>query len=307
MGRLKTYFMAVRPQFLPAVMVAVGLGTTTAWYTHRAFDLTYFIVTSIAALLYHAGMNVLNDYFDYLNGTDNINKRPLTPFAGGSRMIQSGLMTGGETLMLASILLAAGTVAGLYLVMERGPVLLVIGLMGLLTGVFYSAPPLFLAARGLGEVTVGLDFGILATLGACFVQTGGLEPEAVASSLPITFLIAALLYINQFPDYEADKAAGKRNLVVRLGPERARWGMIVIVALAYLSIIAGAAAGLLPLLSLSALVTLVFSAPAVAGLFKNYLNGPALIPSIKRIILSHLSTGLLVMASQLIQSGVTAP
>lgn len=90
MNRIKTFFFATRPQFFPAVIIPVLLGASTAWHYERLFSPLLFILTTIAALFYHAGMNTLNDYFDNLNNTDNINKNLLTPFTGGSRMIQRG-------------------------------------------------------------------------------------------------------------------------------------------------------------------------------------------------------------------------
>jgi 1,4-dihydroxy-2-naphthoate octaprenyltransferase len=245
-------------------------------------------------------MNVVNDYFDCLNNSDNINRSGLTPFTGGSRFIQNGLMTQGETLALGISLLFAGSAIGVYLAYKTSYLLLLIGLIGLFTGFFYSAPPLFLAGRGLGEITVGADFGILTVLGSYLVQTGTVSLEAFIASLPLSFFIAGLLYINQFPDFEADKTVGKRNIVVRLGLRRGRWGIILITAGAYLSIVAGVILRILPPFSLIALLSVFFSFHAAKGLIINYNGGKALIPSIKQIILAHLSTGLLLVISNLL-------
>lgn len=300
MSSAKNYFLATRPQFLPAVIIPVVLGASVSWRLLREFDPFLFILSVLAAVLYHSGMNVLNDYYDYKNGTDNLNKTGLTPFTGGSRFIQNGLLTPGNTLALGVALLASGSAVGLYLAIKTSLLLLAIGIFGLLAGFFYSAPPLFLAGRGLGELTVGLTFGVLTVLGSYVVQTGTISPEALASSLPVSFLIAALVYINEFPDYEADRLAGKRNIVVRLGPERARYGLMLIVAAAYLSIVASAAIGYLPPLSLISLFSAFFAVKGALGLLKHYDGSPRLIPSIKSIILAHLSAGLLLIISNLI-------
>src|SRR3972149_7377078 len=115
MVRLKTLFLATRPQFLPAIAVPVGLGAAVAWRFWGVFSPAFFAVSLFAALCYHAGMNVLNDYYDFRNGADALNKSPLTPFAGGSKFIQNGLLTPKETLFLGAGLVIAGTFAGLYL------------------------------------------------------------------------------------------------------------------------------------------------------------------------------------------------
>ncbi|MBI5641977.1 MAG: 1,4-dihydroxy-2-naphthoate octaprenyltransferase [Deltaproteobacteria bacterium] len=300
MPKIKHLFLSTRPQFFPGIMIPVALGASAAWHTHGKVHIPYFLISLIAATLFHAGMNVINDYFDFKNGTDNINQSALTPFTGGSRFIQSGLISPRETLVFGLSLLALGSLAGLYLSYAVNPLLLIIGSIGLFVGFFYSAPPIFLAGRGLGEAAVGLCFGVLTVLGAYLVQTNELGPHAFFSSIPMSFLIAALLYINEFPDYEADKTAGKRTLVVRLGVEKGRYGILVIIGGAYASIIVAAISGFLPLRSLIAILSIVAVIPGVLGLLKNYKGGPSLIPSIKSIILAHLSTGILLIISNII-------
>lgn len=302
MRSLKTYFLSTRPQFLPAVLIPVGLGASTAWLNTGMFSFAKLALSLVAAACYHSGMNVLNDYFDYRNGTDNINRNALTPFTGGSRFIQNGGMTPNETLALGALLIAAGSAIGIYLALETGWGLALIGLAGLLSGVFYSAPPIFLVGRGLGEITVGLNFGLLTVMGSYMVQSGRVDAAAVIVSLPVAFLIAALLYINEFPDFEADRDSGKRTLVVRLGPGRARYFFIVFLAGAYLSVIIGAASGYLPPMSLLSLVSAAFAARAWAGLIRNYGKGAALLPSIKSVIAAHMSCGVLLMAAQLLSA-----
>lgn len=281
MQKILLYFLATRPQFFPAVILPVALGASTAWHSERTFLPVYFFLALLAAIFYHAGMNVLNDYFDFLNGTDNINKNAQTPFTGGTLMIQGGLISPSATMSLGTGLLVAGALIGLYLAYSVGPLLLIIGFFGLFSGILYSAPPVFLAGRGLGEITVGLNFGIMTTLGSYYVQSGSLGLDALFASLPLSFLIIALLYTNQFPDYEADRTVGKRNLVVRLGARRARWGMPVIVALAFLSIIAGVLAGHLPLESLISVLPAILAIQGTKGLIRHYDKGVELVPSIK--------------------------
>ncbi len=282
---------------MPSIAVAVGLGASAAWHETGSFNTAAFSITMLAALCYHAGMNVLNDYFDSRIGADALNENPLTPFAGGSRFIQKGILTAKETLGLGVALVAAGSAAGIYLAITTSPLLIIIGLTGLASGYFYSAPPLFLAGRGLGEITVGLNFGLLTVMGSHLVQTGTITAYSAFVSLPLTFLIAAILYINEFPDHESDSAAGKRNIVVRLGPERAKWGLALFFLAAYASIIYGVFSGALPMSSLIALLTVPLAISAVLGLMKNYEGAQSLVPAIKATIAAHLATGLLQIIS----------
>ncbi len=294
-----TLFMATRPQFLPATAVAVGLGASAAWHEAGLFDATVFALSMLAALLCHAGMNALNDYYDWKNGADGLNRNALTPFSGGSRFIQKGIVSPAGTLRLGAALVMAGALTGAYLAVAVSPVLFVIGFLGVASGYFYSAPPLFLAGRGLGELTVGLTFGLLVVLGAYAAQTGSIGAGPAIASLPLTFLIAAILFVNEFPDFEADRAAGKRTLVVRLKPRRARWGLLIILALAYASTVAGALAGALPFGSLSVLLTAFIAIPGARCLIRNYDRARELTPAIKAMIAIHLFTGLIQIASNL--------
>ncbi len=299
MADLKTLFLATRPGFFSASVVPVLLGASVAWNLDNAFSPGYLVLTLLAVISLHAGMNVLNDYYDYLNGTDNINKTALPPFTGGSGLIQSGSMTPVATLFLGAGLVCAGSLLGLYLAITTSPLLFLIGGAGLTTGFFYSAPPLFLAGRGLGELTVGLDFGILPVLGSYAVQTGTLSTAPFLASLPLSFLIAAILFINEFPDMEADEASGKKTLVVRLGREKALTVLNFIIASAYASLGPGLFAGALPRTSLLALLSapLALRATLIAG--KTSGTSPALLKAIKSLILAHLSCGILIIIGEL--------
>lgn len=216
---LGTWFAATRPQFLTAIVLPVLLGTSLAWEETSRFDFLLLLLGALAAALAHAGANVLNDYFDHLSGADDLNSAPLTPFAGGSRMIQLGRLTPRHTLIYGILLMGAAIALGLWLVALTGPVLFWLGLIGVILGYAYSAPPLALAYRGWGEVVVAVDFGLFAVAGAYYVQTGTISPSAWVAGAIAGFFVAAILLANEFPDHMADKTAGKRTLVVKLGPE----------------------------------------------------------------------------------------
>ncbi len=300
MQQFKTYFKATRPMFFTAVILPVLLGAAYARHAaglNRDSSVWLLVLTLIAGVLYHAGMNVINDYFDYLGGTDNINDDRLTPFTGGSRMIQDGLMTPAGTLLLSLLLLAAGTAIGLYLVYLTGWGLLLIGAVGLFTGFFYSAPPLRLVGRGLGEATVGLNFGILTVIGSYYVQTGRFSLAAALISLPIGFLIAGLLYVNGFPDLEADRATGKVTLVVRLGAKTGARVLPLIFACSYVSLFVAVAAGFVPRLAYIAFLSLPFALMACVGVIRNYDKPALMLAPIKMTVLAHFLTGVLLVVS----------
>jgi len=212
-------------------------------------------------------------------------------------MIQKGILTAAETYRYGLLLLSIAVGIGLFLVWARGLPLLWIGLIGVLCGYFYSAPPFSFHSRGLGEMLVGLNFGVLAVLGAFYVQTQTLSLTAVIAALPLACLVAAILYINEFPDYAADFKVGKNTLVVRLGQVSARHIYVLLIGLSFISVVLGVMYKSLPLLSLVSLLALPLGFFAVKTLYAFYEKPTALIPAIKNTIMLHtLVSVLLILA-----------
>lgn len=226
------YIRMTRPAFLLLTLVACVLGTATAAACGCGLDPALAVVATVLALLAHAGGNVLNDLHDTRNGADAGNTGRVAPFTGGSQLIQQGLVTERQTAELAWGLLLLVGLGGLWLAVKTGGGLLPLGLAGLVLAWAYSAPPLKLMSRSLGEVTVALVW-FLVILGADYVQRRHffLIPASAAASFAL--LTAALLLINGFPDAPADARAGKITTVVRLGPDRACALYAVLVLLAH--------------------------------------------------------------------------
>lgn len=285
---------ATRLPFLTAAVVPVLIGTAIAW-KDGAFNFWLFLLTLIGTCLFHIGANVLNDYFDHRSGADEANFTP-TPFAGGSRVIQRGLLSPGGVRNLGLGAYALGTIIGLYLTYVAGPAILVFGLIGILVGYLYTAPPVRLAHRGLGELAVAVGFGPLIVVGAYYAQTSRLSMEALIASLPVALLIAAVLYINEFPDRPWDKRAGKLTLVARMPIQQAIRGYQLIIGATYLIIVVSVGLGFLPWPTLIALGTVPLAWKAVKGLRKNHSLPYRLIPSNAYTVFTHLYTGLLLFA-----------
>jgi 1,4-dihydroxy-2-naphthoate octaprenyltransferase len=292
-NKLQIWGEEVRAPFFTAVLVPVILGSVIAWQHGYPLQIGYFFMTLIGAVLLHAGANVMNDYADHLNGCDERNTEFVRPFTGGSRMIQNGLLAPREVLTGSLIFLGLSTVIGLTLVGLRGMPILYLGLIGTFCAVFYTIPPFNLAARGIGELIVGLCFGTLMMLGAYYVQTQTFSTEVAVASIPVSLLIAAVLYINEFPDYIADRDSGKRHLVVRMGRPRAFYGYVAMMAMTYLAIIAGVALSIMPLFTLISLITLPKAFKAVKVAAVHHSDSQKLIPANAGTIQVHLMTGLL--------------
>jgi len=289
------YIAATRPPFILATVMPILLGLAFSVYQNHTLHWFTAVLTLLAGMLLHAAVNVLNDYYDALNGTDDLNTERVFPFTGGSRFIQNGVFTRQQTLLYGLGLLLATILIGLYLISYAGMALFWLGLFGVLLGWGYSAPPLSLNCRGLGELSVLTGFGLL-PLGAALVQTGELSPTLLLVSLPVALLTANLLYINQFPDRKADIQAHKLHWVARLQPQTARWGYVLIALLAWLLLLLLIAAGVLPLLALVAALPAILSVRAARILLGNATRPENLGPAIQLSILAVLAhTGLLAL------------
>lgn len=249
------WWLATRPAFLSITLAGVLLGMAGSGWAALRQHWPLAALGLLLALLTHAAVNVINDVADHHNGTDAANTARVFPFTGGSRFIQNGVLSARQMQHLAGGLFALVIAGGLYLVSLRGLPLLLIGFAGVVLGWGYSAPPLRLNSRGLGEVSVALCF-LLLPQGMAVLLTGSVLPVLCWASLPFAILTSLLLYINQFPDREADRLAGKWHWVVRLplAQARAGYGLLMLLCYGLLAILlwrqllpVSAALGLLPL------------------------------------------------------------
>ena len=287
------WFVITRLPFLTATLVPVLLGGAVTSLLGYSVDLGILGLTLLAAAFVHIGTNTANDYFDTKSGTDEATYDYITPFTGGSRSILMGLISARGMLTTALFSFILGGIVAIPLILRAGLPVLFLGAVGVLSGIFYTAPPLRLCARkGLGELLIGLNFGPLVVAGSTLVQTGSLEPVAFLVGIPAGLLTTAILWINQFPDLEGDRSTGKNNLVVVLGKARARYGYVLLVAVAFTSIIILVALDILPLLSLITLPALVIGFNVIKTMFR-YYDSPLLRPANAGTINLHLVTGIL--------------
>jgi len=282
----------MRAPFFQAVIIPAVLGTTIAWYNTGIFHLGHFLLALFGVIFMHAGTNLANEYFDHKSGADNINEE-FTIFNGGSRVIQESLISAKGICRAFVLFFGLGIMIGLYFVWACGWPILVIGGIGLLSGYFYTASPIKIGYRGWGELLVGLNFGPLVVLGAYYVQVGSISIEALLASVPIGLLITAVLYINQFPDYYADKLSKKNTLVVILGRKKAIKGYYFLVVSAYFIIILGIVTKIIPWLSLISLLTFPLALKTMRIASANYTNTKGLKPSMANTIAIHLIIGFL--------------
>ena len=290
---LLRYWLATRPAFFSASVIPAVVGALAAHEQGHALQWGLLLLTVLGIMLVHAGVNVLNDYFDEQNGTDRRNTQRIFPFTGGSRFIQNGVLTEHDTLMFGSVLMLVAMALGFALTAVSGVGLLWIGVLGFVVGWGYSAPPLRLNSRGLGEPMVALGFWILTPLGAWFVQTGSMAGYPVLVSFPLSLLIMNILLINQFPDSTADAASGKHHWVVRFGMDTAAKLYLAAVILALTFLLGLIILGLLPKAALLSALPLGIAIKAALQLM-TFAHEPAkLEPAIKMTIGTAVSHGVL--------------
>lgn len=217
LSTIQKWHTALRAPFFVATIVPVLLGTAIAFANTHIFLFWPFFFTIIAMIFIHAGVNLANDYYDHQSGNDELNQNP-TPFSGGSRVIQDGIIPAEHIKYAFLTCLSIGAVIGLYLnTLSQGNIVLYLGIAGMAIGVFYSAPPFAASYRKLGELFVAVGFGPLIVVGSYYVQTHALNVLPLLASVPIAILIMLVLFLNQFPDFDADKKALKHNWVNTLG------------------------------------------------------------------------------------------
>jgi len=296
---VKKWVVAARLPFLTASVMPVLATAAAVWRADGAVPLGLAGLTLLGIALIHAGANLANDFFDHWSGADAAN-RYSTPFSGGSRVIQEGVVSPRAIVTAAALCTAAGAACGVALWLGRpGPVLPAVGAAGIALSWFYTAPPLRLAHRGVGELATMLCFGPLPALGTEWVLRGQLSAAVSWAGVPAGLLVAAILLINEFPDVGADGSAGKRTLVVRLGPRRAVAAYGLLLLATYASVGVGVALGWMP--PLAGLVACVapLSWRILRVLRANYADVGGLVPGMAATILQQVLFLLLLAAAYL--------
>jgi 1,4-dihydroxy-2-naphthoate octaprenyltransferase len=292
------FLRATRLPFLSATFVPILLGIAIAGWKH-GFDWWLALLTVIGGACIHLALNVANDVFDTQSGADEANVNP-TQFSGGSRVILYGLLSMRQMALLSAGFYVVGIAIGLYLASQAGWELLWLGVAGALISVFYTAPPLRLVHRGLGELCVFLGFGPIMALGAYFVQAGEYDLEPLLASIPVGILVALILYVNEVPDRPADAAAGKGTLPVRLSKDAVINLYAGLVGLTFALIALFAIVGLTVRPTIIALAAAPLALPVYRALRESYESPYALMPAMAKNIQLHLATGVLLILGYVI-------
>jgi 1,4-dihydroxy-2-naphthoate octaprenyltransferase len=296
---VKVWWIAFRYHFVPASFLPAILGTVVAWALTGFMNQWFFLLTVLGVTLNHIALNMTDDYFDYHAAVDCPDKR--NPYAGGSGTLTRGMIQHKHMRMVFTSFYLLTIIIGLYLCTVQTWWILAFGCLGMGSSYFYTAPPIRYGYRGLGEISQLINFSFTIGMGAFVVQTISFSREAFLVLLPMGFMMFAMIIINEIPDRNDDAAAGKNNLVVRFGAEKAFWLYGIAMTLAYSTILFA------PLLNMAsfwiylAFVTLPWTVQAFSILSK-YFNEPSLlIPANLLTIRAHHLTGILLIIAYLIQ------
>jgi 1,4-dihydroxy-2-naphthoate octaprenyltransferase len=278
--------------FVLGTCAAAGSGFQVQW---QYAGLAIFVI-----ILVEIGKNGVNEYYDYKSGADLfVASADRTQFSGGKKVIVDGLLTLNQVGWISIICLFASVIFAIPL-LKYNPQIIWFGIAGIILSIAYSIPPFQLSYRGFGEITVGLTFGPIIVNGAYFLQANRIDVAPILLSIPLAFLIANVLWINEIPDIEADRKAGKMNQVARRGRIEALHGYTLLFIFAYLSVIACAIV-LRNFIFLTGIVTAVIAHKSVRIARANILDTQKLISANGLTILNYLMTGIILSVAALIQ------
>ena len=293
------FWQVADPKIWVASTIPMLIATAFAYSQNQAIDWGWLILAFIGIYLIEIGKNAVNEFVDFITGVDRfVTADKRNPFSGGKKTIIDGKLTVMETALIAFATLALAFFIGLFIALIREPNVFWIGMIGGFLAVFYSLPPFKFNYTGLGEAAVGITFGPLMVLGMYVMLTGELNMEAVLIGIPIMFFIIALIWINQYPDYEADIKGGKRNWVVRIGKEKGIKVYAVIFAAAYMSIIA-LAISTGNYFWLLGLISAPFAVQAVKIAARNINNLPQFLGANGKTVLIYQLSGVAMMIAAL--------
>jgi len=277
-----------RANFLPLTLVIIFAGLGASSYSHMKFNSVDAALALIGGLLTHASVNAYNNYFDYSSRIDE--RTTKTPFSGGVETLVKGQMKPSQAFAVATLCLIGAGLVGIYFLLRLFYALLPFILYGVFIILLYT--PLLSKIHGLSEFVAGSGFGLMG-LGAYVTQAGVVDAAGITVFVPVTILVALLLFLNEFPDAEVDKAAGRRHLVILLGKKTSAKVYVAGLAATYLSILLAVVSQAAPFAVLGSLVTLPMAFKAGRRVLLNYDRTNELVPALGLNVVVILSTILL--------------
>ncbi|MEP0825433.1 MAG: prenyltransferase [Nitrososphaera sp.] len=284
---LSSWLRAIRIRFLLASIIAVSNGLAITYWKTGTIDPFYAALTYVGVIFLHASVDLLNDYWDYKRGIDSVTTR--TKFSGGTGVLPENLLAPKAVYAAGVIFLILGASIGAYFVAVRGITIAVILGFAVVAIYFYSTS---IVNAGLGELFVAIK-GAMIVLGTFYVQTPSLEPAAVYVGAIVGILSATVLFINSFPDFDADRSKGRRTLVILLGKRTAAAVYPLFIVAVYAMIVVGILFGFTKFYSLISLASLPFAIRSIVLLRKDHENTDKMVPAMSSTVTYSRITGFL--------------
>jgi 1,4-dihydroxy-2-naphthoate octaprenyltransferase len=297
---LINWWRAARYHFIPPSIYPVCIGAVVSWATENLFSIWYFLLVLIAVVINHIALNMTDDYFDFKYSVDLLKPGEKNPYTGGSGTLTSGVIKPKSMLRVFMILYTITVIIGFYLIYERGLPILIFGLIGIFSSFFYTAPPVKFSHHGFGEIVMLINFGTILGIGSFYIQSQTINLEAFFATLPCGIMLFSMIVINEIPDIEEDKRAGKLTLVARYGVVFGIRLYEISWIVTYSVIILGAVFLILPYIAIISILTIPLTYRSSIILRRNYQNPKKLAPANLDMIRSHSITCILIIFSYLI-------
>jgi len=247
---LSAWLRVIRLRFLLASVIAVCLGLAINWWQNKTLNAEFAALTFAGVIALHASVDLLNDYWDHKRQIDTQTRR--TKFSGGTGVLPEELLKPNQVYRAGLILLIIGSLIGAYFIYERGITIAIILGFAIVSIYFYSTR---IVDSGLGELFVTIK-GSMIVLGTYFVQSSQITVEPILAGIVSGVLSSTVLFVNSFPDYDADKAHGRKTLVIVLGKAKAATTVWMFPIISYGIIVASVVMYIFPLISLITLFTI---------------------------------------------------
>ena len=288
---LSVWLRVIRVRFLLASVIAVSVGLAINWRQNSTIDPLDAVLTFAGVMALHASVDLLNDYWDYKRGIDTVTKR--TKMSGGTGVLPEGLLKPSSVYRAGIGFLILGSIIGFYFVFNDGIIIAAILGFAILSIYFYSTK---IVDSGLAEFFVAVK-GTMIVLGTYFIQSNQITAEPILGGIVVGVLSSLVLFIASFPDYDADKSKGRKNLVIVVGKEKATSLFWVFPVISYSVIILGISIGVFPILSLITLFSIPLMIKAGLGLKRNFNSVDELMPTMSLTLMFSRITGALFVLS----------
>ncbi|MFC1505508.1 prenyltransferase [Thermoproteota archaeon] len=299
--QLKFWWRAFRYHFVPPSIFPATLGSTISWAVDQTFTSIIFFLVLFAVVINHLALNMTDDYYDYKHSVDQLQPGEKNPYTGGSGALSIKQINPQHMRTAFTVCYTITIIIGLYLTLKIGWPILAFGLIGIFCSLFYTMPPINFSHHGVGELAQLISFGTIIGLGSYYTQAQTITLEAFLATLPLGIMLFSMITINEIPDYQEDKQAGKLTLIARYGKKAGVKIYILSWICTYTLIIITATLQLITPIALISLASIPLVYRSIKRLKQHYDNPVDLAPANLDMIKAHSITGLGLIAAYALQ------